>query len=579
MSVIGLDIGTSAVRAAEVAVDGRRPALVSFGQVGLPPGAVIEGEITAPKIVADALERLWDKAGMSHRQVHVGIAGLRAILRQLELPWIPDEEVPDAVRYQSEEVIPFPAEKTVLSTRVVEDYTASDGSRMRRVLIAATHSDLIDSLLEALELARLKPVSIDLTSAALVRAVVDPLSDPRFLEDDRPEAIVSVGAGLTVVVIHKKGRPEFVRTVTMGGNAATEAIAATLNLPFSDAEELKRRVGLPVPQADIAQKALAPVTAELAKEVRNSLQYYASLPNGNQISRVVLTGGSAPLYGLVPALEEALDTSVDIFSPLARLDCTQLDPPLNRESASFMDPVIAAPVGLGLPEPIPSAKGFNLVPPSVGINDFVGMVQRIAVAVAIVIVIVLLGLSALKVLQVRHANSKIASLKTELSSIKSQIPQYNPVSGTDAIVAQQNSVVLRAIAPEVNWLDVLGQITYKTAGTGIAVTDFSGHLSSSSSSANAPVLTKPPYPPNKKTVLGQVTVNCVAPGPYFQSVATWIDRVNSSNAFTLPSVGPISAKSKNGASSAAAAAKAGEVTFSSTFDVTSYAASPRGILF
>ena len=115
--VVGLDIGTSAVRASELEFGSGAPALVAFGQVGLPPGAIVDGEVKDASAVADAIARLWQNGKFQSKSVVVGVAGLRAITRELDLPWVPDEDVDSAVRFQSEEVIPFPPDKTILSAQ------------------------------------------------------------------------------------------------------------------------------------------------------------------------------------------------------------------------------------------------------------------------------------------------------------------------------------------------------------------------------------------------------------------------------------------------------------------------------
>ncbi len=195
--IVGLDIGTSAVRAAEVDVSSMPPALITYGQVGLPPGSIVEGEIADQSAVTEAVKRLWAGGQFSRATVIVGIAGLRAITREIDLPFVPDDEVDSAVRFQSEEVIPFPPDKTILSSQVLADYTSPEGNKMRRVLVAAAHADLVDGVVAAIESAGINIEGVDLISSALVRA----LSDGNSTE--QPEAIVSVGAGLTVVVVHQ----------------------------------------------------------------------------------------------------------------------------------------------------------------------------------------------------------------------------------------------------------------------------------------------------------------------------------------------------------------------------------------
>ena len=172
--------------------------LVAFGQVGLPPGAIVDGEVQDLSAVSDAIVRLWQNGKFQSKSVVVGIAGLRAITREVDLPWVPDEDVDSAVRFQSEEVIPFPPDKTILSAQVLADNTASDGTKTRRVLVAAAHRDLVDGVVDAAEKAGLIVEGVDLVSSALVRALGDP-----SVAAERPEAIVSIGAGLTVVVVHQ----------------------------------------------------------------------------------------------------------------------------------------------------------------------------------------------------------------------------------------------------------------------------------------------------------------------------------------------------------------------------------------
>ena len=152
---VGLDIGTSAVRAAELDVSHSRPVLHTYGQVGLPPGSLVDGEIRDVSAVTEAIIKLWKNGQFSSKSVIVGIAGLRAITREIDLPFVPDDEIDSAVRFQSEEVIPFPPEQTILSSQILADYTSPEGDKMRRVLVAAAHVDLVNGVIEAVEKAGL----------------------------------------------------------------------------------------------------------------------------------------------------------------------------------------------------------------------------------------------------------------------------------------------------------------------------------------------------------------------------------------------------------------------------------------
>ena len=124
--------------------------------------------------------------------MYLGIAGLRAITRELEMPLLPDSEIDSAVRLQALDVIPFAIDKALISARPLEETVGANGMPERRVLVAAAHRDLVDPLVEIATAAGLTPVSVEPTSSAMIRALFDPANGI-----DGPEAIISIGAGLT----------------------------------------------------------------------------------------------------------------------------------------------------------------------------------------------------------------------------------------------------------------------------------------------------------------------------------------------------------------------------------------------
>jgi len=95
-SLIGLDIGTSAVRAAEIRLGRSKPTLVRFGQVALPVGAVEAGEVVDAAAVAAAIKRLWKEAGFSSRVVTAAVGGPRVVARTTELPALSYADLPSS---------------------------------------------------------------------------------------------------------------------------------------------------------------------------------------------------------------------------------------------------------------------------------------------------------------------------------------------------------------------------------------------------------------------------------------------------------------------------------------------------
>ncbi|MHB8328259.1 MAG: type IV pilus assembly protein PilM [Acidimicrobiales bacterium] len=556
--VVGLDIGTSAVRAAELELGSGAPVLTAFSQVGLPPDTVVDGEIQDVTAVADALARLWRNGKFTSKSVVVGIAGLRAITRELDLPWVTDDEVDSAVRFQSEEVIPFAPEKTLLSAQVLGEASAPDGTRTRRVLVAAAHKDLVDGVVAAVERAGLQVAGVDLVSSALVRALVDPKQ-----LSEQPEAIVNVGAGLTVVVVHQEGRPQFVRTLGTGGNAATTAIAQALDLPVSDAELVKRRLDDSTPQLQTAQRATVPVVDELVTEIRNSIQYFTSLPGRSPITRVMVTGGGARLPGFVDRLQAQVRVPVVGASSFEHLDVSGLD--LDEESASAVEPVMATPIGLGLPEPNATVRKFNLVPPEVLRKAFERKVTRFAFIGAAAVGVLLVLLGAWRLLAVHNAQNDVGSLTASVAQFQAEVPTYNSVvRAVDELTAARGQVT-RLASQAVDWSAVLTQLD-SIAPAGLSITTFNGTSTGApTTAAGAGASAAAPGPAGPAGSIGSMTVAVIgtfADTAHFSPVAEWIDAVSSSKMFDPPSV------------SSVANAPAGPnttVTFQSTVSLTSLA--------
>jgi type IV pilus assembly protein PilM len=528
--IVGLDIGTSAVRAAEIELGERVPALGAFSQVGLPPGTIVDGEVRDVTAVADALHRLWQNAKFTSRSVVIGIAGLRAISRELDLPWVPDDEVDSAVRFQSEEVIPFTPDKTLLSAQVLADFSADDGSRMRRVLVAAAHRDLVDGVVGAAEQAGLQVEGVDLVSSALVRALVDPAK-----VSNTPEAIVSIGAGLTVIVVHQEGRPQFVRTVGTGGQAATDAISGSLDLPMTDAEALKRRLDGSTPQMVTAQSALHPVIDDLVSEIRNSIQYFSSLPGRSPVTRILLTGGGALLHGLVEALQTRAHIPVLRVSPMDRMDLSGVE--LDEATARALAPVMGTSIGLSLPEPNAAVKKFNLVPPEVLRRAFENRVKRYAFIGAGVAAAALLLFGGFRFYQVHQAESDVASLQTSVTQLNGEIPKYDAVVRTIAELHAAKGEVTRLTNAAVDWSAVLGQID-GVAPPGLSVVTLSGTGGPASAGAG-PGATTTAATPLPAGSIGMVTVSVLGTFPntaHFSPVAQWIDSISGSKFFSPPGI-------------------------------------------
>jgi type IV pilus assembly protein PilM len=344
--VVGLDIGTSGVRAAQLRSSGSGVTLERFGQVALPAGAVRDGEVIDPEAVAVAIRHLWAQARFGTKQVVVGVANQKVVVRQVDLPWLPAKELRSSLAYQVQDFIPMPVEQAILDVHPLEEFTNDKGARTVRVLLIAAARDMVGSMLDAVQRAGLQPSLVDLNSFAVLRSLVTPGSGLGSLQ---AEALVDVGASVTNIVVHQGGVPRFVRILLMGGADITDAVAEQLGVPLDEAEAVKQQTGLPAVPAgrpDPAERAVEATGSAFVEEVRGSLDYYLAQPGAARIGRVVLSGGGSRLTGLADRLSAATRLPVEAARPMALL--TPGKTGLSAEQLAFVEPLVCVPVGLAM---------------------------------------------------------------------------------------------------------------------------------------------------------------------------------------------------------------------------------------
>src|SRR5579871_2489213 len=172
--VAGLDIGTFAVRAVELNLDSERPTMTAFGQVALPRGAVVDGEVVDTAAVTQAIRDLWARGRFSVKQVRLGVSSQRVIVRQAELPAMSEEELRSAIHFEAQDLIPIPIEEALLDFCIVGPPPApvddNEDARMKVLLVAAPR-EMVMQHLAAVEGAGLVVDAVDAVPLALFRAV------------------------------------------------------------------------------------------------------------------------------------------------------------------------------------------------------------------------------------------------------------------------------------------------------------------------------------------------------------------------------------------------------------------------
>lgn len=309
---IGLDLGGTSVRAAILShgTTAGRPSVSvhGFGHVSLPVGAVVNGVVSNPETVTGALKQLWAQNRFECRNVILGITNQQVVVRDLEMPDLPPDQLAKALPFKAREVVPLPLDQALIDWIALGEVDPATG--MIPGLLIATPRQPVLAAVQAVERAGLQVARVDLSSFAALRAIAD--------ETCGVEAVVDVGAHITNIVIHNHGVPKVVRAVARGGQELTERIMDVIGLDASRAEDAKRVQGLDAANRNFVETLTDGIRPLLA-EIRSSIHYFGTTEGGASVERVSLTGGGSALPGLARVLGEHLSIPTTVVAPMQHI--------------------------------------------------------------------------------------------------------------------------------------------------------------------------------------------------------------------------------------------------------------------
>lgn len=341
-SVVGVDIGSTSLRAVEVENPGSsHPVVVRRREVPLPAGAARAGEIIEADTVATTLKHMWSTGGFRSKKVVLGIGGQRVLARDLTVPRMSLRQIKESLPYQVQDTLPVPASEMILDFYPMSEAAGDNGPVVNGLLIAALR-ETVRANVKAVQLAGLSTVEVDVIPFALIRALRHDLGSTGTV------AMVDVGASATSVVALADGVPQFLRIIRKGGDDLTAELVDRLGIDGALADQVKRTVDadtadLPMALSD-APGLLREFSNSLLASLRNTLAYYLGTREGVTFDRLVLTGGGAELPGFAAALQAVSGIDVvrgDPFNSIARARGL-------RVAASGTDHTLAVALGLAL---------------------------------------------------------------------------------------------------------------------------------------------------------------------------------------------------------------------------------------
>lgn len=335
----GLDIGSTLIKIAEIKPISGKHELTALGMAPTPSrGALSESEADQHSL-AESIRNLVREAKISTSYVVASLPESQIFTRVIEMSALTDSELQSAIKYEAEQYIPIPLTDVKLDYQVLTRPEAGQTDKKMEVLLVAAPNVLINRYLKIINLAGLKPHALETEITASSRAL---LETSQFAPTT---LMLEIGASTTELSVISSKKIVFTRSIATGGLAFTRAIAQDLGFETSQAEEYKRSYGLDATQLEgkIAA-AIKPIFDVVGNEVKRAIAFWSGKHVEDSIKRVVVTGGSAKMPGLIPYLAELTGLEGQLGDPWQDLS---FNPALGTE---FKDDGAFYGIAVGLAE-------------------------------------------------------------------------------------------------------------------------------------------------------------------------------------------------------------------------------------
>ncbi|MBI1940041.1 MAG: type IV pilus assembly protein PilM [Acidobacteria bacterium] len=337
--LVGLDIGSSSVKAVELKKKGAGFELLNVGMESLGQDTVVDGLIMDSFSVSTAIEKIFLDNKIKTKNVATAVSGHSVIVKKITVAAGTPEEVGEAIPYEAQQYIPFDMADVNLSFEVLGPAAVGSGYD---VMLVAVKRDKILNHTNVLSQSGRTPVVVDIDAFALQNAF-------ELNYDPSPElmaALLNIGASIMNINIVRGGVPLFTRDVSVGGNQYTDTLQKELDLSFEDAERLKQGREITTVDPEAKTPHIRSVSEILLLEIQKTFDFFRQTTTTENIQQIYVAGGTARIEGLVDLLKEEFNIPVEVMNPFRKVDFnpSKIDPSYINDIA----PRMSVAVGLAL---------------------------------------------------------------------------------------------------------------------------------------------------------------------------------------------------------------------------------------
>lgn len=340
--LVGLDIGSSSIKLAEMQETPKGYILNRFSQIPLEKGTIVDGVAVEQQELALKIKELFKQSGCKRRNIVTSISGHSVIVKKVNFPTLEEVELRDLIKDEAGKYLPFDDMEAVSYDFQILGENEFNPNQMD-VIIVAAKKDIVNGYTDAIRQVGYVPVIMDVDSFAL-----ETMYEENYdFEENEMAVLINIGASITNINVVRGGASIFTRDFTLAGNSITEAIQQKLGVTFEEAERIKIEGPGGSEAADKEfRESLLSYTEPICSEIERSVDYFRSTYGGEYIKHVLVSGGSAKIPGIVNDLTQRLNVEADIANPFKKIGYNTKV--LDSATIEKIIPIAAVGVGLAL---------------------------------------------------------------------------------------------------------------------------------------------------------------------------------------------------------------------------------------
>ncbi len=334
---IGLDIGSSAIKLAELKETKKGYQLKNIGETLLPPEAIVNKVITNREAVSETLYTLIEDLGIKTKNVVISISGHSVIIKKVSLPRMTEKELREAIPWELEQYIPQSVEDVNYDFQILPGQTPEGNMD---VLIVAAKKDIVNDYIAVVNDAGLTPVVLDVDVFAL-----ENMYEVNYPQSPGIVALINIGASVTNINILRNGISVFTRDITIGGNQFTELIQKEFDVDYDEAERMKNSLSRGDSQPEL-DRISQDFTDLISGEIKRTLDFFSTTLWREKVDKIMVGGGTSKVPRIKDVLEDVTNASVEIINPFRNISYNPSD--FDPEYIQDIAPKMGVTIGLAL---------------------------------------------------------------------------------------------------------------------------------------------------------------------------------------------------------------------------------------